>query len=637
MAAKKTKSKRTTQPEKPRRRWPSVRWDWIAAAFSLLLLAWLVTEGDWDFFPQAGFLESFYDAQAGSLLHGRIDVPREAIDPEAFLRAGKAYGYFGPAPALARIPLDLLPGMYARWNRLSMLLASVLAIAMLLLLLRKLEARLPLEGDERLRNLLNVTFIFAALIGSTNFFVSSEAKAYQEAIIWGSALSLAQAVFLACFLMDPKGKWLALTCSTAFLAFFSRISSGFGAIFSLFLIDIALFIPFARFRAYWTETALPRWTALVLTATLIATAALWAGLNYWKFGTVFVTQPIQTNPQFDQARLQKVKGELVSLSNLPPTLVSYLSPSNIKFMEGFPWIDFTLGDPALATRFPNAHLDKQEPFASLPSAMPELLLAALAGSMLCLAKRRKQFRALRASLCGALAGCMVILTFGHITYRYLHDTFAWLLTGSAIAVASIPSIRGKLLRRGLAGLFVALTAYAMWANFAFAFKHQRTWAYPTPSEKSTAYFDLANAIDSGGFQGFFGYLDHWRGYIPADKFQSGNLIVDRSRFAGRGDQPVVLAVGQSPFQVEYAATLPAAGVYELDIHYASAESRPVRLSLNGHEVSDVCGAPTGGWIFQYQTWSEAGAFRLGQGMNRIALTSNGAFPHISMLRLIRLD
>jgi hypothetical protein len=47
-----------------------------------------------EFFPQAGFLESFYDAQAQSLLHGRIDVPPEAIATEAFMRNGKAYGYF---------------------------------------------------------------------------------------------------------------------------------------------------------------------------------------------------------------------------------------------------------------------------------------------------------------------------------------------------------------------------------------------------------------------------------------------------------------------------------------------------------------------------------------------------------------
>ncbi len=182
-----------------------IRWDWLALGISLVLLAWLVTEGDWEFFPKAGFLESFYDAQAQSLVHGRIDVPPEAIGTEAFMRDGKAYGYFGPTPALMRLPLELLlPGMYGRWGRMSMLLGSALTLGMLLLLMNRLESRFPLPAAPRLRLLLRGVLILAAAIGSTNFFVSTEHKMYQESILWGSALAFAQAVFLVCYLTGPK-------------------------------------------------------------------------------------------------------------------------------------------------------------------------------------------------------------------------------------------------------------------------------------------------------------------------------------------------------------------------------------------------------------------------------------------------
>src|ERR1051325_3276178 len=56
--------------DRSRRVWPAIPWNWIAAGLSMVLLAWLATAGDWDFFRQAGPLEGFFDAQAQSLIHG---------------------------------------------------------------------------------------------------------------------------------------------------------------------------------------------------------------------------------------------------------------------------------------------------------------------------------------------------------------------------------------------------------------------------------------------------------------------------------------------------------------------------------------------------------------------------------------
>jgi len=436
-----------------------IHWDWLALAFSLLLLVWLITEGDWDLFPKAGFLESFYDAQAESLLHGRIDVPREAIASEAFVRNGKAYGYFGPTPALMRLPFELLlPGMRGRWGCVSMLLASVLTLGMLLLLMQRLESRFPLAGGPRLRNLLRAVLIVATAIGSTNFFVSAERKVYQESIIWGSAWAFAQAVLLACYLMHPKAKWLALACAAALFAFQARVSSGAGPLFALFLMEAASLVPAAGFRTFFAGSFLPRRAAVAVGATLVASTALWAGLNYWKFGMVFTSQPVVLNVQYNQQRLQRVKGSLFSVYNLPLTLWAYLAPANIRFAGTFPWVFSMMGEPGLSSRFPKAHFDTAEPFASAPAAMPELFLGAIAGLALCLARRR-ELRDFRAPMCGALAGCGLIFAWGYITYRNVHDMFLWLALGSAVAVAYLPTIRAPRLRNGLAGLFVAATLY----------------------------------------------------------------------------------------------------------------------------------------------------------------------------------
>jgi hypothetical protein len=599
----------------------------------------MVTEGDWDFFPKPGMLESFYDGQAQSLLHGRIDVSMDAIDGEAFMRNGKAYGYFGPTPALMRLPLQLLlPGMYGRWTRVSMLLASLLTIGMLLLLMHRLEPRFPAAGRPRLRNALRAALILAAAIGSTNFFVSAEKRVFQESILWASALAFAHFVFLACYLIGPKAKWLALACATAVLAFLARVSSGAGPLAALLVLDAVLLFPASRFGAYFAGRAMPRRAAAAVSTTLIACAALWAGLNYWKFGTAFVSQPIAWNLQFTPERVQRVKGELFSLYNLPLTLSSYLSPSHIEFRSGFPWLFLTQGDPLLRDRFPKAHFDFAEPFAGLPAAMPELLLASMAGTVLCLAGRGKELRELRAPLCGALAGCGLMFTWGAISYRYLHDMFPWLVLGSSVAVAYVPSLPRKALRYGLAGLFVAATGYAACANCAFAFRTQRYSAlYPIQPEKRMGYLDLSSVIDTGGLHGFLWYLGHWRRYIPAAAFHGGNLLADYTQLAERKDQPVVLSQGQPPYGAEYAVDLPATGTYQVAIRYAAAEPRPLHLFVNGRDVKEVCGAVTGGWSPANQVWSSAGLFQLNGGANRIALASEGPFPPVSMLRLVRIE
>ncbi|MCX6633244.1 MAG: hypothetical protein NTW28_37080 [Candidatus Solibacter sp.] len=461
------------------RRWPSVRWDWLVVLFSLAVLCRMVTDGDWDLFRRAGYMEEFYDAQAQSLLAGRIDVVPEAIDREAFLRNGKYYGYFGPTPALARMPLNLiLPGMYGRWSRFSMWLGSAVILASLMLLFRRLEELLPLRG--RLWGLLSGTLTVAVALGSTNIFLAVESKVYQEAIMWGSSLALAHAVCLFCFLLDPKGKWLALACAAAFLSFFARVSSGAGTLLALLIVDLALLIPAGRFREYWGVPTLvsKRRVVAVLTATLVVSSVLWAGLNYWKYGIWFTSQPLHLTINSDPGRLLRTKGDAASLLNIPLTLPTYFWLPNVEFKQPFPWAWLNPGDRTLGRRYPYAHFDGIEPVSSLPFTVPALFVAALAGSGLCFLRlRRPRLRVFRAPLCGAFAGIFLVLTWGYISYRYLQDALPWLTLGSAIAVAHIPLADRRWMRHALTGLLLAGTAYGVWVNLAFAVVQKRVYAF----------------------------------------------------------------------------------------------------------------------------------------------------------------
>ena len=211
------------------------------------------------------------------------------------------------------------------------------------------------------------------------------------------------------------------------------------------------------------------------------------------------------------------------------------------------------------------------------------------------------------------------------------------MLGSAVAVAYLPTIPGFRLRRGLAGLFVAATLYAMCANFAMAIRWQRYASYPIPPEKRVAFTDLSYLIDNEGLAGFLWYARHWRLYIPAASFQSGNLLVNGTRLAERGDQPVVVSQGQAQNEAEYAVDLPSAGTYQMAVLYASGEPRPVHFFVNGQDVKEVCQLATGGWGPSDRSWSSAGVFQLSGGANRIGLASQGPFPPIFMLRVFRLE
>ena len=623
-------------PRLPRR----PRWDWIAAAIAFLGLAWFITEGDWNLFATSGFLESFYDAQARSLLEGRVDVDPAAIAGEVFVRDGKSYGYFGPTPALFRMPLTLLlPEMYGRWSRFSMVCACLVMLGSLLLLIRELERQAPGLTRSLAWKTLAPTLVLSASIGSTVFYLCAESKLYYESIMWGGALSFAAAVALVRYLTGRDLRRLVLACLLTFLAFFARVSSGAGPVFALFLLVLALILP-ARIPVWRPELdSLARRRAIAaLSITILGTALCWGALNYWKFGMVFTSQPLSMNLQYTPERLAGVRGELASLHNLPVTVTSYFSPANIRFTGTFPWVNMAeLDRGRLRDRFPRAHLDRVEQFASLPAAMPALLFAAFAGTVLCFYPRRNEFGPFQAPLLGSIAGCGVAFVWGLLTYRYLHDLFPWLVLGTSVALACLATLGRRPARLALIGLFAAGTVYGMWVNFAFGLFQQRVNSWTIPLEKRFAFADLAKPSYDGGLGGMMSHLARWRAYRPAAAFDYSNVQTDRKQFAEAPYMPVLYTLGSPPFLAGYSLKVPADGDYDLAIRYASPEPRPVLLNLNGKDVGYVCAIATGGAQGHFQRWVAGGRHRLPRGDVRLRLSANQAFPHLTMLRLVKAD
>jgi hypothetical protein len=100
-------------------------------------------------------------------------------------------------------------------------------------------------------------------------------------------------------------------------------------------------------------------------------------------------------------------------------------------------------------------------------------------------------------------------------------------------------------------------------------------------------------------------------------------------------QPVLNSPADGGY-VEYSFVAHV-GSYRLEVEYAASESRPVEITLNGHEVSPhALASVTGtGWIPGIQQKEVVIAnLSIKEGENLLRLQSNHAFPYVLNLLLL---
>ena len=136
-----------------------------------------------------------YDSQAEHFLRGDVDVDVDAIGHEAMIVNGKVRTYFGPFPALLRIPLNFLyPAGHGKWSRISGFCAGMIALFAFAGLARIALRSSPLSS--RARNWLGNACVIGFALGSPLLLLLGNLSIYDESIIWGLALSLAAIFFV---------------------------------------------------------------------------------------------------------------------------------------------------------------------------------------------------------------------------------------------------------------------------------------------------------------------------------------------------------------------------------------------------------------------------------------------------------
>jgi hypothetical protein len=386
---------------------------------ALSVVLWVVaTSGGRHLFVKEVLGEAF-DSQAEYLLRGDPGVDLEAIRPEVMSVNGKARMYFGPFPAIFRIPLNLVyPQGRGLWSRFSGFCAGVIALFAFAGLVSDGLRCSSLSAGARnwIGNGSVAAFVFATplpfLIGSLSI--------YNEAIIWALAWSIS-ALFFAVRALNAEGRsltiWLLGFSFSVAGALLSRVT------FGIPLLLIAPFLAFRVRRAGWGRLA-------ALAAPLAAGVAFHLLLSYAKFGNV---SGIRFDSYINSVHREFVRQHgMLSLVRVPYSFSDYFSLCAPSFQSRPPFVQVDrhwLAHPSLFS------LPNSETFLSLVWSSSWLVLGAVFGVVYLLrAKRADWFD--RCVAAAFLVQVVCILSYFLLAQRYLAELLPFLIFAFVVFIRS---------------------------------------------------------------------------------------------------------------------------------------------------------------------------------------------------------
>jgi hypothetical protein len=459
----------------------------VLAGLVVALFAAVITGGRFDLFSAESF-SRFYDDQASGLLRGRLDVPPQALDGEAFVFRGKSYGYFGPTPALLRIPFNLAGWGYGRLTRSLMVVyfAACLAAAYALLIHAARCAGGPGAWPGRMQVAL---LVLGAGVGSSLFFLGSRAYVYHEAILCGAAFAL-WSVWATLRWLQGGGRgrsWLAaLGCGL--LSVHARPPSGLFALATLgcacaFLLHGAL-----------RSAQVPRWPGpsrfAVIGMLAVVGVFSFNALSYLKFRS-FDGAPLRYHVQYGPERLANIEGRNFHLGNVPYGLAGYVWRPNVLFRPTFPYVYIHGTDPS---DFPGSRIDLAENTLALPWAMPALtLLAALGFGVMWL--RWPGATVPLAVLAGGIVPVVAaILAAVAQSHRYTADFVPFLVAAAAFGLAGT-DVLTTWARRCWLALAAILTPAAIILTLAITLHYQGEGVWGVSDEIKSRYLAMRRWSD----------------------------------------------------------------------------------------------------------------------------------------------
>ena len=382
----------------------------LPVTFVLSAVFWFfTTTGGGDIFVKE-VLGGAYDSQAEHFLRGDVGVDASAIAHETMIVNGKVRMYFGPFPALLRVPLNFIyPPGHGKWSRISGFCAGVIALFAFAGLVRTALRSSPLSPPAR--NWIGNACVVGFALGSPLLLLLGNLSIYDEAIIWGFGCSLA-ALYFAYRSRTTEGTTLTLSllgfsfCAGA--ALLSRATFGAPYVLIAPLLALGLF----------HRQAVRNMAALFL--PLGAALVFYLFLSYARFGDFSgMNMSYNVNPvQRDFA----VKHGVFRITRVPYSFADYFILRSPKLQREPPFLKSSRQDYQRDTYV----MPFTETYSSLLWSSSWILLGAAIGVAMLLRPGGADGvdRAIAAIF---LLQVIPILSFMGLCQRYIADLFPFLI------------------------------------------------------------------------------------------------------------------------------------------------------------------------------------------------------------------
>lgn len=361
-----------------------------------------------------------FNSMLAHLLQGQFDVDPQIVGGEGFLRNGHVYAYWGIWCAFLRLPLWILHRMnvdMTMWSCMAAVCLAGMFKVRTVLLLQRHGA-----GDAAAKAATGLMLAYIVLGGSQTGFLKT--SIYQETIFWAAAFGAIFVYFAIKGLVNGRFD-LRTLCGMSLcagLALLTRVSTGigvilaFGLLLSILVVQSAIIPTDRRPVIQRFKRALLHRRILIPLGILAVFVAATGAVNYFRWGnpTTFADLRfyIQNKNSPDRILRESMYGSF-NFHRIPLGVIYYFFPV---------WVLRTSGGHLLFEQAQNRWFDLIElPPSSflLTDLLPFCFI-----TFLVIALRRRRFTILpllsqcAAVAAGLLAPCILMLTFGYMTYRY---------------------------------------------------------------------------------------------------------------------------------------------------------------------------------------------------------------------------